>query len=105
MAVYVDRMNARYGRMRMCHMVADTHDELVGMADGIGVDRKWMQKEGSILEHFDICLAKKRLALGLGAVETDMSGLAAVIARKRNSRRRGIGNGHGGILDVEARGR
>lgn len=70
MAVYIDNMNACYRGMVMCHMVADTLDELHEMADKIGVDRKWFQclKKASY-PHYDICLSKKRLAIQYGAVE------------------------------------
>lgn len=47
MAVYVDNFNAPYGRMTMCHMIADTTDELLEMVDSIGVNRKWIQYEGT----------------------------------------------------------
>lgn len=55
MTVYVDNMRAPYGRMLMCHMIADTVDELHRMADRIGVARRWYQGD-----HYDICLAKKK---------------------------------------------
>ena len=43
MAVYVDNMQAQFGRMKMCHMIADSTEELLAMADRIGVARKWIQ--------------------------------------------------------------
>lgn len=64
MTVYVDDMRAKFGRMIMCHMIADTADELHAMADRIGVARKWHQKD-----HYDISLAKRAMAVGFGAVE------------------------------------
>lgn len=76
MSVYVDDMNAPFGRMKMCHMIADTHDELVRMADAIGVKRKWIQYEGTAREHFDICQSMKRKAISLGAIEIPMRELA-----------------------------
>ncbi len=56
MTVYVDDMRAPYGRMVMCHMLADTDDELHAMADHIGVARRWHQKAGTPHSHYDICL-------------------------------------------------
>ena len=69
MAVFVDNMRASFGDMVMCHCIADTHDELVAMMDRIGVQRKWIQKPGTYHEHFDICLAKRKLAVRAGAIE------------------------------------
>lgn len=70
--VYVDNMEAPFGRMIMCHMFADTHEELVEMVDKIKINRKWIQYEGTYKEHFDICKAKKKLAVENGAKEVDM---------------------------------
>ena len=67
MSVYVDDMEAGYGRMKMCHMIADSTEELLAMADRIGVARKWIQKAGTPHEHFDICLSKKSKAIAAGA--------------------------------------
>lgn len=68
MPVYVDDFRARYGRMIMCHMVADTLVELHEMADKIGVARRWFQWPSTI-PHYDICLAKRGLAVAAGAQE------------------------------------
>jgi hypothetical protein len=59
MAVYVDDMEATFGRMIMCHMVADSTEELIAMARKIGVDVKWIQKAGTHHEHFDIAKMKR----------------------------------------------
>ena len=72
MAVYVDDMYrypmGRYGRMKMSHMVADTHDELMRMADRIGLDRRWLQNAGTRREHFDVSMTKRREAIAAGAL-------------------------------------
>lgn len=69
MTVYVDDMKAKYGRMIMCHMLADTTAELLAMADRIGVQRKWLQHAGTAKEHFDIAVSKRGLAVAAGAVQ------------------------------------
>lgn len=69
MTVYVDSMRANYGRMIMCHMIADTDEELHAMAAKIGVARKWHQSPPRHDSHYDIALSKKALAIAAGAVE------------------------------------
>lgn len=69
MTVYVDDMRAQFGRMIMCHMIADTSDELHAMARCIGVQRKWCQYSGTWKEHYDVCLSKRKLAVEAGARE------------------------------------
>lgn len=69
MSVYVDDMYAPFGNMLMCHMVADTHDELIAMAQKIGVQLKWIQHAGRVGEHFDIAKTKRALAIKAGAIE------------------------------------
>ena len=69
MACYVDDMRAHYGRMVMCHLVADTTDELLAMAARIGVSSRWMQHPGEPGQHFDIALSKRALAVAAGAIE------------------------------------
>ncbi len=84
MPVYVDNARHRYGRMIMCHMLADTPDELHAMADQIGVARKWFQRRAST-PHYDICQAKRKLAVKHGAIELDRHALADLIKRLRQS--------------------
>lgn len=92
MAVYVDNMAAQFGRMTMCHMMADTHEELVEMADRIGVDRKWIQDAGTHREHFDICKTKRALAVAAGAQEVKRIELGLIMRRKRDDAARAAGN-------------
>jgi hypothetical protein len=84
MAVYVDNMNAGYGRMKMCHMIADTTDELLAMADTIGIARRWLQHAGTHREHFDICLSKRALAVKAGAVEVTMKQIGRILRERRS---------------------
>ena len=76
MTVYVDDMEAPFGRMLMCHMIADTRSELLDMVDRIGVARKWIQQRGTHQEHFDISKGRRALAVKQGAVEIPMRELA-----------------------------
>lgn len=69
MTVYVDDMRASYGRLIMCHMIADTDEELHAMAAKIGVQRKWHQAPPKHRSHYDIALSKRALAVAAGAVE------------------------------------
>jgi hypothetical protein len=70
MPVYVDDMRAQFGRMVMCHMVADTPAELHAMADRIGVARRWFQcPPKASRPHYDIALSKRAQAVAAGAVE------------------------------------
>ncbi len=85
MSVYVDDMRASYGRMKMCHMITDTTDELLAMADKIGVARKWLQKAGTHHEHFDIALSKRALAVEAGAIEVSMMQIGRIIRARRES--------------------
>jgi len=78
MAVYVDNMRARVGRLIMCHMIADTEDELHVMADQIGVARRWYQGD-----HYDIALSKRYLALEAGAVEITFRQAGCMMSNKR----------------------
>jgi len=84
MTVYVDDVRHRFGRMIMCHMWADTLDELLAMADAIGVARRWLQEPPKASwVHFDISLGKKAEAIRHGAELTDKYGPVLHVARQR----------------------
>lgn len=87
MPVYVDDMRAQFGRMVMCHMLADTTAELLAMADHIGVARKWIQHPGTPKEHFDIALSKRALAVKAGAIEIGKTRLVEIVKTKRAASR------------------
>lgn len=55
--------------MYLCHMLADTEEELHEMADAIGIPRKYFQNKPGGTPHYDICQAKKKMALQRGAIE------------------------------------
>ncbi len=87
MSVYVDNMRAAFANMIMCHMVADTHKELVEMADTIKVQRKWIQNPGQHGEHFDIALTKRALAIKNGAKEISFAEFGHfLIARRKKGK-------------------
>jgi len=82
MSVYVDNMRAPYRRMIMCHMVADTEDELHAMASRIGVARKWYQGD-----HYDVCLQMRALAVQTGAIELTQMQLGRKVIEQRRAKR------------------
>jgi len=83
MAVYVDNMRAPYRGMVMCHMVADTDDELHAMANRLGIDRRRHQKPGTPHSHYDISWETRAKALRLGARDIGRRELVMLIRRKR----------------------
>src|SRR5260370_34514791 len=77
--VYVDDMEADFGRMIMCHMIADSRTELLQMAGRIGVAARWIQYPHTYREHFDICKTKRGSAIRQGAVPISRKDLAAKV--------------------------
>ena len=84
MAVYVDDMRAPFGRMIMCHMLADTPKELLDMADLIGVPRRHIQNARRYDEHFDIAKAARARAVKLGAKEITQRKCGAMLRERRD---------------------
>ena len=85
MSVYVDNMKAKYGTMIMCHMLADTEEELHEMAAKIGINKKWHQYPGTYKSHYDISLTKKDLAIKNGAILVNRRFIANLLKQRKNS--------------------
>lgn len=66
--VYVGEPRWPYRRMLMCHMVADTLEELHAMAKSIGI--KAIHFQDKRFKHYDICKSKRIIAVNHGAQET-----------------------------------
>ena len=64
MSVYVDDFYTPFRGMHMCHMLADSAEELHAMADLIGLKRSWFQGD-----HYDVSETKRALAVRAGAIE------------------------------------
>jgi hypothetical protein len=70
-AVYVDNGKIAYRGMKMCHMLADELDDLHATAGRLGLKRSWFQNHKT--PHYDICQAKRALALSYGAISIQFS--------------------------------
>jgi hypothetical protein len=81
MPVYVDNAKNPYGRMLMCHMLADTIGELLEMADKIGIARRHFQPWSH--PHFDLSQSFRARAIAAGAIPVDRRGLVAVKRKQR----------------------
>lgn len=83
MPVYVDEAVHPYGRMLMCHMIADSREELFAMVDAIGVARKWLQHKDTPHEHFDISKGKRAEAIKHGAIAVSSRELVKMLRARR----------------------
>jgi hypothetical protein len=86
MTVYVDDAVHLWRERRWAHLMADTLDELHGMARQLGIPRRAFQNKTSGA-HYDVDAALREAALALGAVaisrHRDRERVKAVIARAR----------------------
>jgi hypothetical protein len=84
MTVYIDDVGHRFKHMIMCHMWADTLDELLQMAEAVGIAAKWLQgPPKSSWLHFDIPVDLKPEVINRGARLTDRFGPVEHLARLR----------------------
>lgn len=88
--IYVDSPIYKLGRMKMCHMVSDSNlEELHEMAVRIGVPRRYFQNGGGRNPHYDVCKAKRAIAVANGAVETTGREVVKALRRLANGGARG----------------
>jgi hypothetical protein len=69
-----------------CHLMSDQLDpeELHLFAESIGMKRAWFQhSRSSVHDHYDVNLAKRRLAVRAGAVVMTQDGLIELLSRRR----------------------
>lgn len=90
MAVYVDSVNipATVGRHTSdwCHLTADSTEELISFAEKIGLRKSYIQRPGTIYEHFDVTAGKRKQAVANGAVEVTLREAGMRLKRLRESR-------------------
>ncbi|MDO8640467.1 MAG: DUF4031 domain-containing protein [Nitrosarchaeum sp.] len=70
MSVYIDSLCSNgwiYGPN--CHLFADTKTELLEFAKSIGLKKRWKQTSRKGIEHFDLTVSKRQVALDNGAIE------------------------------------
>jgi hypothetical protein len=85
--VYVDSAYIKQGKHRWCHMLADSHEELMAFAKRCQLNPRWIQYEGTYREHFDVTEAKRALALQLGAEEITTQDLGLMLIRRREAQK------------------
>lgn len=73
--------------MLLSHMIADTHDELIAMAQAIGVHVRHIQYEGTAREHFDVSKQMRNLAIARGAIAVSSREIVRMIQVRE---RRGV---------------
>lgn len=93
-AVYVDDMRrlatVRGMRRRWSHLIADTPDELYEFGVRLGLAPAWVQKRGTLVEHYDITDAMRDRAIALGAERISYIDLPIVTARLSHSKSRNL---------------
>tara|TARA_B100000700_G_scaffold230615_1_gene255042 strand:- start:14884 stop:15201 length:318 start_codon:yes stop_codon:yes gene_type:complete len=81
MAVYVDNYKAKFKNYIMCHMIADSEEELHSFAIKLGLKTSWYQNKTKH-KHYDISQSVKQKAIELGAMEVSAKTLVKLSIRK-----------------------
>ena len=81
--IYVDKLEIKFKGMIMCHMIADTEEELLEFAKSIGLNSRYLQKAGTYKSHFDVSKSKKELAIKKGAKLIGRKELVDILNNKK----------------------
>lgn len=81
MTVYVDESIYTFRDQLYCHMIADTHEELVEMGHKIAMKPQWLQDAGTFREHFDLSPGMRQRAIRKGAQEIHRNEFIEIITR------------------------
>lgn len=88
MSVYVDDafIEAKVARFnsRWCHLTADSEQELVEFARGLGLKASYLQNSGRPSFHFDVTEGKRKHAVAAGAIEIGWRDFGELIVSRRN---------------------
>ena len=71
------------GRMKMSHLIADSHEELVACAGALGLSPDYIQYPHTWKEHLDVSRSKRAEAIRLGAREITRREMALAIRERR----------------------
>jgi hypothetical protein len=85
MSVYVDNLMKPYKREKVCHMIADTEEELISMILNIGGKMENQLDAGTADSRFDVNEQQRELALENGAIEISKSQLAKICRERREA--------------------
>lgn len=81
--VYIDNFFAQYGRMKMCHMIADSEEELHQFAAKIGLKHEWFQNTNN--PHYDVSISYRKKAINCGAAEITVKQAAIMCKIRRET--------------------
>lgn len=69
MAVYVDPCQWPFRGQKWCHCMTDgDRSELLAFAESLGLRRDYLQKAGTVYEHFDLSPVMREKAIVRGAI-------------------------------------
>lgn len=80
--IYVDAAIWPFRGMMMCHLMADTVEELHAFAGRLGLRREWFQDKSKV-PHYDLAQTKRALAVRYGAKEVSREETVEIMDRWR----------------------